>query len=232
MPELFEPGAHPSETTGQPIIHVPVLGALLRPWNRADGRHLSIALADDQIQRWNLQRADTLAEAWEWVDRWTQRWVERTGASWAVVRRCRPDVPLGQVGFRSLYLDDGLAEISCWVVPGIRRRRVGTEATRALAEWAYLTTELERLEIVHSVRNDISCSVALHAGFRIEGIKRSLQRHADGFHDMCLHSRIRADDGRPIAQADRFGPPANGVVYARERMHPDPRPPPPRLTWT
>lgn len=221
MPDPLEPGAAPPETTGQPIIDVPTLGALLRPWNRADGRQLSFALADEQIRRWNLQRVDTLAEAWEWVDRWTQRWVERTGASWAVVRRSRPDVPLGQIAFRSLYLEDGLAEISCWVVPSVRRRRVATEATRALAEWAFMTTELERLEIVHSVRNVVSCSVALHAGFRIEGVKRSLQRHADGFHDMCLHSRIRADDGRPLAPKGQPDPIVNGVVHPRQRARPD-----------
>jgi ribosomal-protein-alanine N-acetyltransferase len=221
MPELLEPGGEPPATTDQPVIDVPMLGAALRPWSRADGRHVRIALADDEIRRWNLQKADTLAEAWRWVDRWSERWAERTGASWAVVRRTRPDLPLGQVGFRSLYLHDGLAEMSCWVMPGVRRRRVGTEATRALAEWAFVNTELERLEIVHSVRNVISCSVASHAGFRIEGIKRSLQRHADGFHDMCLHSRIRADDGRPLAPA---GPPesaTNGVPHPRQRTHPD-----------
>jgi RimJ/RimL family protein N-acetyltransferase len=115
----------------------------------------------------------------------------------------------------------GLAEISCRVVAGVRRRRVGTEPTLALAEWAFASTELERLEIVHSVLNVISCSVALQAGFRIEGVKRSLQRHADGFHDMCLHSRIRIDDGRPLESTDPTRAARNGVAHPRQRTPPD-----------
>jgi uncharacterized protein YutE (UPF0331/DUF86 family) len=75
---------------------------------------------------------------------------------------------------------------------------VATDATRLLAEWAFEKLNLERLEIVHSTQNRASCPVALQAGFRIEGVKRSLQLHADGFHDMCLHSRIKSDNGEPI----------------------------------
>ena len=102
------------------------------------------------------------------------------------------------MAFRSLYLADGLAELSCWVMPNARHRHLATEATRALTEWAFDTLGLVRLEIVHSTQNSSSCSVALRAGFRKEGVLRHLQRHADGFHDMCLHSRIKKDDGRPI----------------------------------
>ena len=215
MPEPFEPGMELRATTVQPTIAVPALDAVLRPWSRADCGHLSVALTDDQIQRWNLQQADTFADAEQWVDEWARRWKEKTGASWALVRRNRRDIPLGQVAFRSWFSKDNLAEISCWVVAGVRRRRIGTEATRALAEWAFTSTTLERLEIVHSVHNTVSCSVALRAGFQIEGIRRSLMEHLDGRHDMCQHSRIRSDDGRPPVPA------ANGVPRPRPGTYPD-----------
>jgi hypothetical protein len=113
---------------------------------------------------------------------------------------------VGQVGFRSLYLRDGLAELSYWTAQAHRRHHNSSQATQLLAEWAFDVLGLERLEIVHSVANPASCSVALRAGFRIEGVKRHLQRHADGFHDMCLHSRIREDDGRPIVPAPAPAP--------------------------
>jgi hypothetical protein len=54
-----------------------------------------------------------------------------------------------------------------------------------------------RLELVHTVHNPESCGVATAAGFEIEGIKRRLQRHTDGWHDMCLHSRIAAGTPTP-----------------------------------
>jgi hypothetical protein len=75
-------------------------------------------------------------------------------------------------------------------MPQQRRQRLATQAASALAKWAIDTIGLHRLELVHSVRNPESCKVALAAGFDIEGIKRRLQQHEDGWHDMCLHSRI------------------------------------------
>lgn len=200
MPFLIEPvvAASALRTTTQPVIPVPAAGAVLRPWREADAAQVRAALSDEQIRRWNLHGVGSLGAARNWVEQWTGRWRRGTGASWAVADARRQDVVLGQVAFRSLYLADGLAELSCWVVPGARRRHLGTEATRALAAWALDTLGLERLEIVHSVRNPASCPVALRAGFRIEGVKRHLQRHEDGFHDMCLHARINGDDDRSL----------------------------------
>lgn len=79
------------------------------------------------------------------------------------------------------------------VVPASRRRHVGSDATRALADWALTELRLERVEIVHSTRNLPACRTAERAGFRVEGAKRRLQRYPDGFHDMHLHSRVRGD---------------------------------------
>jgi RimJ/RimL family protein N-acetyltransferase len=45
----------------------------------------------------------------------------------------------------------------------------------------------------HSTRNHASCRVAVKAGFRLEGTKRSDAIHSDGRHDMHLHARIRGD---------------------------------------
>ena len=202
MPSLVQPviSARAHRAIPQPVIPVPAASAVLRPWRGGDARQLREALSDEQIRWWNLHGLNS-GEAQNWVDQWAQRWRRGTGASWAVVEATRRDGVLGQVAFRSLYLADGLAELSCWVVPGARRRHVGTEATRALAAWAFETLGLERLEIVHSVENRASCPVALRAGFRVEGIERHLQRHADGFHDMCLHARISGDNGEPIESA-------------------------------
>jgi RimJ/RimL family protein N-acetyltransferase len=87
-----------------------------------------------------------------------------------------------------------------------------------LADWAFDTLGLERLEIVHSTQNEASCPVALRAGFQKEGIKRHLQIHADGFHDMCLHSRLKDDDGEPILPDPPAPPPAGkGLRRLRRR---------------
>jgi ribosomal-protein-alanine N-acetyltransferase len=218
MPSLVEPFATlpmSRPKNDQPSICRPGVSIVLRPWVPTDATRLKAAFRDKQIQQWCLHRLDTIPEGREWIDRWNKRWRKRTGASWAIVEEKHPDIALGQIGFRSLFLADGLAEISYWIMPKFRRRHLCTDATRMLAEWAFETLGLERLEIVHSTRNDASCPVALRAGFQIEGVKRHLQIHADGFHDMCLHSRISSDSGQPIVLPAPVTPVDEGADAAR-----------------
>lgn len=52
---------------------------------------------------------------------------------------------------------------------------------------------LTRLQLEHSTLNDASCRAAHKAGFVAEGIRRQSARHADGWHDMHVHSRLPGD---------------------------------------
>ena len=54
---------------------------------------------------------------------------------------------------------------------------------------------LHRIELLHSTGNAASCRVAEKAGYVLEGTKRRQGLHADGWHDMHLHARLR-DDAR------------------------------------
>jgi RimJ/RimL family protein N-acetyltransferase len=195
MPRLTEPVIDRRRLAGleQPSIVADWTDLVLRPWTRRDLRQLVRAFADSDIQRWHLWFLTSETEAAGWVDGWHRKWEGLVGASWAVSGSRRPDVVLGQVGFRSLWVADGLAELSCWTVPEHRRRQHSTNATRLLATWAFDVLGLQRLELIHSIQNPIPCRTALNAGFRVEGVKRSLQQHQDGFHDMHLHSRVRGD---------------------------------------
>ena len=170
-------------------------GLTLRPWTDLDCPELVAAFKDEAIRKWNLRSLDSTADARKLIAGWKRGWKRHISASWAVVAETEPTKVLGQVGFRSLYAQDGMAEVSYWVLPRYRRQGIATQAADVLAQWALDEVKLVRLELVHSVYNRESCGVARAAGFEVEGIKRCLQRHADGWHDMCLHSRIA--DGTP-----------------------------------
>jgi RimJ/RimL family protein N-acetyltransferase len=192
MPYLVDPVVDPASLAGQqPTI---AAGALrLRRWAARDAAQLKTAFADPGIQQWNLRRIDSLEEAGRLILGWKYSWRRHVEASWAVVRAAEPDVVIGQVGLRSMYLIDGMAEVSYWVIPQLRRQGLATEATRILATWAIEDIGFHRLELVHSVANPGSCRVALRADFQKEGVKRGLQRHMDGWHDMCLHARVNVN---------------------------------------
>lgn len=192
MPYVVKPVVDPARlAVPQPEIRAN--GLILRCWEPRDAAQLLDAFADPGIQKWNLRTVESRKEAQQLISSWRRGWKRHAAVSWAVVRPADRDTVVGQVGFRALYPVDGMAEVSYWVVPGHRQRGIATAATGALSGWALDQLGLERLELVHSRANTASCRVALAAGFAQEGVKRRLQKHADGWHDMCLHSRLRGE---------------------------------------
>jgi hypothetical protein len=66
---------------------------LLRPWDLGDAQAVMDAYRDQAIQRWHVQRADSLAETREWIAEWQGSWAascrvaEKTGFAGEGVRR-------------------------------------------------------------------------------------------------------------------------------------------------
>lgn len=164
-------------------------GVRLRPWQPPDRPAVVAAYADPAIQRWHC-RSMSDDEAREWIDAWRERWRRETGAGWAVVDSSGV---IGQISLRRLVLSEGLAEVSYWVLPAARGRRVARRALSALTAWSFATLGLHRVELCHSTSNRASCRVAQHSGFAAEGTKRGEGRHADGWHDMHIHGRLDTD---------------------------------------
>ncbi|MEH0985137.1 GNAT family N-acetyltransferase [Micromonospora sp. CPCC 205556] len=194
MPSLATPAVPPGSMAAltQPEIHGD--GVVLRPWRPADRPSVVTAYADPAIQRWHC-RSMTDDEAGDWIAGWPRRWRAETGAGWAVLHGGEV---AGQIGLRRVDLVEGLAEVSYWVLPHTRGRRVAGRALTALTRWSFATLGLHRVELSHSTANPASCRVATRAGFAAEGTKRGEGRHADGWHDMHLHSRLATD--RPLPE--------------------------------
>jgi RimJ/RimL family protein N-acetyltransferase len=186
MPYRVEPVLPPGSLArlSQPLLHVDEL--LLRPWQSADVPVVLRAYAEPAIQQWHM-RTLTPAEAEQWVAQWPHRWQAETGAGWAVTGR---DGVVGQISIRSFGLGEGAGEISYWVLPAARGRRVAGRALSVLTDWAFGTLGLHRIEVEHSTRNPASCRVAEWTGYPLEGTRVSAALHADGWHDMHLHARV------------------------------------------
>lgn len=189
MPLLTSPALPPGSlaTLTQPEIEAD--GLLLRPWRPADQPSVIAGYSDPAIQRWHC-RCMTGDEARAWIAAWPGRWRAETGAGWAVTEA---GAVTGQISLRRLVLDDALAEVSYWVLPAARGRRIAPRALAALATWCFDALRLHRIELCHSTANAASCRVAHAAGFALEGTKRGEAWHTDGWHDMHLHSRLNGD---------------------------------------
>jgi [ribosomal protein S5]-alanine N-acetyltransferase len=163
-------------------------GALLRPWGAQDVPALVTAHDDPAIRYWH-HRTFTTDEAAAWVATTTQRWTDETDAEWAVVAG---GGVVGRVALRGVDLAIGQAEVSYWTLPGGRGRGIASDAVRRVASWALDSVGFWRLEIRHSVENPGSCRVAVRADF-VEEARLSRQHlHEDGWHDVHIHSRLRA----------------------------------------
>ncbi|MET0417166.1 MAG: GNAT family N-acetyltransferase [Actinoplanes sp.] len=187
MPRLTTPFLAPGSMSGRPQPEIAGDGLLLRPWSPADLDAVLTGYADPGIQRWHTRSMDD-DEARAWIAGWPGRWRAETGAGWAVTAGGHV---AGQISLRRVHLDEGLADISYWVLPAARGRQLAPRALAALTRWCFDELGLHRIEVQHSTANPASCRVAERAGFPAEGTKVSEALHTDGWHDMHLHARIR-----------------------------------------
>ncbi|RZU75852.1 RimJ/RimL family protein N-acetyltransferase [Micromonospora kangleipakensis] len=189
MPLLTEPALPPGSMAALPQPRIRADGLLLRPWQPPDRPVVVAAYADPAIQRWHC-RSMSDGEAADWIAAWAGRWRGETGAGWAVLAA---EQVVGQISLRRVVLSEGEAEVSSWVLPQARGRRVAPRALSALGGWCFATLGLHRVELSHSPANPASCRAARHAGFPAEGTRRGAARHADGWHDMHVHARLDTD---------------------------------------
>jgi RimJ/RimL family protein N-acetyltransferase len=193
MPFLISPVLTPEAFTGRPQPTLATAdGLLLRPWRAGDAPAVYEVFQDPVMHQWHARTAGSEEEVAGWIRDWHQAWEEEREAQWAVVD-ADSDRLLGRVALREIRLGDGTAEVAYWTVPAARGRGVAARATTALARWALDEIGFHRLELLHAVRNEASCRVAMRTGFALEGTKRSAILHPDGWHDMHLHARVRGD---------------------------------------
>ncbi|MEV8018705.1 GNAT family N-acetyltransferase [Streptomyces sp. NPDC086554] len=175
----------------QPTIPVPG-GLVIRPWSPDDAPAVYEAFQDPLIQRWHARDAESVDETRGWIDGWRKAWSEEKDAYWAITDAATDEL-VGRIALRLIVLADGQAEVAYWTMPSARGRGIAPRALTALSRWAFDEVGLHRLELTHSVANEASCRVALKTGFEPEGTKRSAVLHADGWHDMHLHARVKDD---------------------------------------
>lgn len=193
MPILVEPAIPEGSfaSTEQPMIEVSQ-SVLLRPWSGGDAAAVVDAFQDPLIQKWHVRRPDSVEEAAGWIEGWQSQWHSETGAHWAVVEPSS-NLLLGRIGLKGIDVYDGTAELVYWMAVSARGRGVCSSSVTAVSRWAFGDMTFNRLELEHSVDNAASCRVAGNTGFQFEGTRRRSARHADGWHDMHVHSMIRGD---------------------------------------
>jgi RimJ/RimL family protein N-acetyltransferase len=185
---------HSTQVKGWPTTPVRIRSQrlLLREQREEDAPAL-LAYARDPVARiWDPEDTVDIDAAKERA-RWRADWSAGNIAVWAIVD---PDdteiyggIQLFDVSAHSLH-----GTVGYGLMPAARGRGLVSEALRAVCEWAFTSTELNRIQLSHAVENEGSCAVARAAGFSLEGVMRKSYRFGDGsLHDEHLHARLRSD---------------------------------------
>jgi RimJ/RimL family protein N-acetyltransferase len=148
----------------------------LRPWRADDAPAVAAAIdGDPEIARWldQVPQPYGLDDAHAYIAACRRSWEEGAGASFAVVDAADGTLA-GSVGIRLADLPAGVAEAGYWVVRAARGRGVATHALRLAARWILAVPGIERLQLRADALNAPSQRVAEKAGFRREGVLRSV----------------------------------------------------------
>jgi ribosomal-protein-serine acetyltransferase len=131
----------------------------------------------------------SLADAAEWIRSCTHAAAEGSRHAFAIVDGAGR--LLGGCGIDRIDRLNRLANVGYWVRTSATGRGVASEAVRQLADSAFRSTDLVRLEIVCAVGNERSQRVAARAGALREGVLRQrLVLHGASV-DAVLYSLVR-----------------------------------------
>ncbi|MCW3839293.1 GNAT family N-acetyltransferase [Micromonospora yasonensis] len=180
---------------------VEAYGVRLRLSRLADVADTAAACADPLTQRFmpGLPEPYTEESARWWITEGSPAAWAAGGASYAIADLAT-DRLLGAVGLSHPMPERRQLEIGYWVAPWARGRGVATAATRALTERAF-AAGAARLELLTDEENTASQRVALAAGFRHEGVRRSAGTARDGGrYDLVAWARLADDPPGPASR--------------------------------
>lgn len=176
--------------------NLPLNTAILRPWTDSAGDLAAVleAFESDDMAGQSGEPINSEEAAGRWLTYWIDK-SEPNAVGFAIELDGRA---VGHVMANSIEHRHDTAWISYWVSQAARGKGLAARATHALAEYCFKDLELHRLELAHRVNNPHSGSVALKAGFVVEGRERAKLRYLDetgapARFDVQTYSRLSTD---------------------------------------
>jgi ribosomal-protein-serine acetyltransferase len=100
---------------------------------------------------------------------------------------------VGIVGFRPIDRVNRVGEIGYWLAAGVQGRGIMTGSCRFLVRYAFLTLDLNRVEIAAAVANTRSRAIPERLGFKLEGVLRARENLYGTFVDHAMYSQLRSE---------------------------------------
>jgi RimJ/RimL family protein N-acetyltransferase len=165
----------------------------LQPLTQADLVDALAMCDDDDTKRFTYLPTDADEEWAEgWLRRYEEGWADGSRAGFSI-RDGETDAFLGFAAIVWLDLQGEQGEIGYVVTPHARGRGSAAAAVKLLTQWAFETLGLKRLELRIDVDNPGSARVAERAGYRLDGVLRSVAFKDGRRVDTAVWSRLPGD---------------------------------------
>ena len=121
---------------------------------------------------------------------------ERNGT--LVVERVSDGERVGTIGWRlvTVYGPSPMSDafqIGIELVPAARGRGLGVEAQRLVADYLFVSSQVNRVEASTDVGNLAEQRALEKAGYQREGVVRGAQFRQGAHHDLVVYARLRSD---------------------------------------
>lgn len=162
----------------------------LRPWRRADSAQRYAAFADPLCLQFSWPLLEPFTEA-HVVNRFDAQEEARLRGEEVNLAVADALDPARVWGGTSVYdVTEGRAGVGYWLGPDARGRGIATRTLRLMAQWAFSSLGVMRLELTCAPDNIGSQRVAERCGFVQEGVLRSHIPFRDGRRDTVMFSLL------------------------------------------
>lgn len=132
----------------------------------------------------------TLENTREFIRTSRRQFADNQGFQLAIVEDARI---VGAVGLHRIDWRSCSTSIGYWIAEASQRRGTVTQAVRALTNHAFITCQLNRVEIQAGVENWRSRAIPERLGFTEEGVLRQAERVGDRYVDHVVYAMLAAD---------------------------------------
>lgn len=185
----------------------------LRPHGPDDIDDMVIQGRDPQMQRWtNVPSPYHRTDAEDFLRSCQQGWVDGDSLSWAIEVDARF---AGTIGLR--MMNRYTASVGFSLAPWARGHGFTSRALRLVLPWGFDRLDLQVIRWGALIGNWASRKIAWRAGFRFEGLARSLLLQRGEPADLWTGSLAVGDPGKP--ETAWYTPPALNDGHIRLRTH-------------
>lgn len=147
---------------------------------------------DDHVTRflrWDAHK--TIEETKKMIRQWIDNYQYESTYYWGMY--LKTDEMIGSIGVTITSEYDYTGALGYKVGSRWWSQGYSSEAARAVIDYMFRNTDIERIDAFSSVENPASGKVMEKSGMRYEGLLRHYYKTRDGFHDCTLYGIIRSD---------------------------------------